>query len=134
MALIFEYVILQHILIIDILSISSEIALIWVPQNLTEGKSILDLVMGCCRQAITWTNVDPDRCCHMVSLGHNELSPNIVKDRIWLMKNYFFASSFVGYSGQNINDYIIYSYTTPLRSTLKPCWFHLVKKHFELVF
>ena len=24
-------------------------------------------------QAITWTDVDPDLCCHMGSLGHNEL-------------------------------------------------------------
>ena len=26
------------------------------------------------RQAITWTNVDPDLCRHMVPLDHNELS------------------------------------------------------------
>ena len=26
------------------------------------------------QQAITWANVDPDICRHMVSLGHNELS------------------------------------------------------------
>ena len=26
------------------------------------------------QQAITWANVDPDVCCHMVSLGHNELN------------------------------------------------------------
>ena len=25
-------------------------------------------------QSITWANVDPDLCCHMVSLGHNELT------------------------------------------------------------
>ena len=25
------------------------------------------------QQAITWVNVDPDLCRHMVSLGHNEL-------------------------------------------------------------
>ena len=24
-------------------------------------------------QAITWANADPDLCCHMVLLGHNEL-------------------------------------------------------------
>ena len=24
-------------------------------------------------QAITWANVDPNLCCHMASLGHNEL-------------------------------------------------------------
>ena len=27
------------------------------------------------QQTITWTNVDPDLWCHMVSLGHNELTP-----------------------------------------------------------
>ena len=26
------------------------------------------------QQAITWANVDPDLCRHMVSLGHNELT------------------------------------------------------------
>ena len=26
------------------------------------------------QQAITWTNVDPELRCHMVSLGHNELN------------------------------------------------------------
>ena len=25
------------------------------------------------QQAITWANVDPDLCRHMVSVGHNEL-------------------------------------------------------------
>ena len=25
------------------------------------------------QQAITWANIDPDICCPMVSLGHNEL-------------------------------------------------------------
>ena len=25
------------------------------------------------QQAITWANVDPDLCCHMVSLGHSKL-------------------------------------------------------------
>ena len=24
--------------------------------------------------AITWANVHPDLCCHMASLGHNELT------------------------------------------------------------
>ena len=31
-------------------------------------------------QAITWANVDPDPCRHMVSLGHNELI-NILRPR-----------------------------------------------------
>ena len=28
------------------------------------------------QQAITWANVDPDLCRHMVSLGHNDLRLN----------------------------------------------------------
>ena len=31
------------------------------------------------QQAITWTNIDPDLCRHMASLGHNELT-HVVKD------------------------------------------------------
>ena len=26
------------------------------------------------QQAITWTNIDPDLCPHMVSLGHNDFT------------------------------------------------------------
>ena len=44
----FKYEILQYILMIEILSISNE-------------------------TAITWTNVDPDLCCHMTWIGHNQL-------------------------------------------------------------
>ena len=40
----------------------------------TDDKSTLVQVPGAIRQqAITWANVDPDLCHHMVSLGHNEL-------------------------------------------------------------
>ena len=43
----------------------------------TNDKSTLVQVMVWCRQAqaITWANVDPDLCRHMVSLGHNQLTP-----------------------------------------------------------
>ena len=34
------------------------------------------------QQAITWDNVDPDLCRHMVSLGHNELKQS--PDRLCL--------------------------------------------------
>ena len=37
-------------------------------------------------QATIWTNVNPDLCRHMVSLGHNELKPH---SRSWV-KNYTF--------------------------------------------
>ena len=55
--------------------ISYEIALRWMPLDLTGDKSTLVQVMaGAVRkQAITCTNVDPDLSRHMESLGHNEL-------------------------------------------------------------
>ena len=44
---------------------------------LHDDQSTLVKVMAWCRQATshysTWANVDQDLCCHMVSLGHNEL-------------------------------------------------------------
>ena len=52
--------------------------------DLTDGKSTLVQVMAWCRQAqaITWANVDPDLCRHMVSLGHNELNERNKED-LW---------------------------------------------------
>ena len=44
-----------------------------MPLDLNDDKSILVQVMAW-HQAITWANVDPDLCHHMVSLGHNELN------------------------------------------------------------
>ena len=46
--------------------ISCEIAHKWMSLDTTVDKSTLV-------QVITWTNVDPDLCRHMASLGHNEL-------------------------------------------------------------
>ena len=47
-----------------------------MPLDVTGDKSTLVQVMlGAVRQqAITWANVDPDLCCHMMALGHNELT------------------------------------------------------------
>ena len=46
-----------------------------MPQNLTNEKFTLAQGIGAVRQqAITWIDVDPELCCHMVSLGCNELS------------------------------------------------------------
>ena len=47
-----------------------------VAHGSTDNKSTLVQAMDCCarQQAITWSNVDPDLCRHMASLGHNELS------------------------------------------------------------
>ena len=55
--------------------ISSEIARRWTSLVLSDDKSTLVQVMAgaISQQAITWTNVDLDPCCHMVSLGHNVL-------------------------------------------------------------
>ena len=50
--------------------ISYEIALKWMPLDLTDEKSTLVQAMAWCRQA----NVDPDLCRQMASLGLNELS------------------------------------------------------------
>ena len=35
------------------------------------GNGLVPLTVR--QQAITWAKVDPDLCCHMASLGHNEL-------------------------------------------------------------
>ena len=72
----FFKVILEVISVIGGSCISCEIALMWMPLGLTDDKSTLVQVIAWCRQAtsITWGNVDPDLCCHMVSLGHNELN------------------------------------------------------------
>ena len=54
---------------------SHDDALQRMPQDLSDDKSALVQVMAWYRrqQAITWANVDPDLCHHMVSLGPNEL-------------------------------------------------------------
>ena len=54
---------------------SHDDALQRMPQDLSDDISALVQVMAWYRrqQAITWANVDPDICHHMVSLGPNEL-------------------------------------------------------------
>ena len=75
----FRYVIFKRILVIDGWGISCEIALIWMSMDFTDDQSTLVQVMAWCHQAtshyltVTWANVDPDLCCHMAPLGHNEL-------------------------------------------------------------
>ena len=56
--------------------ISCEIVPRWISMDCSDGKSTLVQVMAWAvrQQAITWANVDPDLCCHMASLGHNELT------------------------------------------------------------
>ena len=81
----FRHVIFKQILVIDGWGIFCEIALMWMSLDFTDDQSTLVQVMAWCRQAttITWANVDPDLCHHMVSLGHNEL---ITKDNF--LKSY----------------------------------------------
>ena len=50
------------------MSTPCEIVRMWVPQNPINEKSTLVQVMTLCRQAITWSSVDPDLC------RHNELA------------------------------------------------------------
>ena len=64
---------------INILSISCEIVLRWMPQGLIDGKSTLVQVMAWCRLATShylsqcWPrSLSPTR--HMASLGHKELT------------------------------------------------------------
>ena len=42
--------------------------------DFTDDQWTLVQVMAWRQQAITWANVDPDLCRHMVSIGHNELN------------------------------------------------------------
>ena len=43
-------------------------------ENLTNEKSTLIQIMAWCHEAtITWVNTDPDLCCDMATLSHNEL-------------------------------------------------------------
>ena len=45
-----------------------EIAFRWIPQNLSNEKLTMVLVMAWCHQStrLSWADVDPDLCCHMV--------------------------------------------------------------------
>ena len=50
----------------------------WMSLDLSDDKSTLVQVMAWCHQATSHylCNVDPNVCCHMASLGHNELNLN----------------------------------------------------------
>ena len=46
----------------------------WMPQNLTNEKlTLVQVIPGSLVLSITWAFVDADLCCHIASLGHNEL-------------------------------------------------------------
>ena len=68
-------VIFNLILVTESWGVSCAIVFRWMSLDFTDDKSTLVQVMAWCRQAaITWANVDPDLCHHMVSQGHNELT------------------------------------------------------------
>ena len=60
-----------------ILSTSCEISPIWkLKKSLDDMSTLILHWLGAGRQqTITWANVNPDFCSHMVSLGHSELKP-----------------------------------------------------------
>ena len=66
--------------------ICCEKALIWMSLDFTDDQPILVQVMAWClrQQAISWANVDPHLCHHMVSLAHNELKTWVPK---WQLKH-----------------------------------------------
>ena len=85
---------IMMILVIDGWGISCEIAPIWMSLDFTGDQSTLVQVMAWCRQATSHylSQCSPRFCCHMVSLGQNELidwSPTTVKLKwswtIWTM-------------------------------------------------
>ena len=71
-----------------------QIAISWIPQDLTDDCSTLAQVMTWYQtirqQAINWTNADPDRSGDMELLGHNELTLLVLKPeypgRTWLLR------------------------------------------------
>ena len=67
----YEYVTLQDILVIDVLSNSSEIVLRWIPQDITNYKSKLVQTMAWYRQATSqYLRQYWPRSLHMAPLGH----------------------------------------------------------------
>ena len=64
------------ILMINVCGITCEIVQRWMSLDPTNEKSALVQVMAWCHQATNnyLSNVEPDLCRHMSSLGHNELN------------------------------------------------------------
>ena len=69
----FKYLISKHIIQIGILGTLCNIALRWMPQNLTNEKCFREWLDPVRQQVITWVNVNPELCRQMVPLGHSEL-------------------------------------------------------------
>ena len=67
-----ENAIFNHALLIGIFRCSYN-AFRRMPWNLIDVKSALVQVMAWCHQATSHSNVDQVLCCHMASLGYNEI-------------------------------------------------------------
>ena len=67
MAVISKCAILQHILMINILHLSNEIALKWIPQDLTDDKSTLVQVMAWHHQGVDSVNDSEKTYYHKIS-------------------------------------------------------------------
>ena len=71
----FKCINFKHKLGIDILSIQVNFTLEWLPEDLVDCKSTSDIGSGNGLvphgKPLTWTNVDPNLCHHMASLGYN---------------------------------------------------------------
>ena len=67
-------VICKLILQIDIMNISHESALKWMPQEpwTISQHWFKQWLVAARQQSIAWVNVDADRCHHMALLGHSE--------------------------------------------------------------
>ena len=108
---------------IDGWGISCELALRWMSLHLTDDKSTLVQVMAWCRQqeAITWTNVDPDLCRHMASLGHNELTFSCKYLLLLMVNNCNQITSFQ-YNFNSMKTYL-HVFIGPQHSLSEPlCW------------
>ena len=64
------------------------IALRWMPRNHNDQKSTLVHVMTWCHQATS--HYLSHSCCHMVSLGQNELTKNLfIQTRTWVNREFY---------------------------------------------
>ena len=70
------------------------------------------------QQAITWSNVDQELCCHMVSLGHNEL----INGKLYSMS----AGSFLTHWGR-VTHIIMRQEARPSLAEIMACYLIGVK-------
>ena len=130
----FRHVIFKRILVLDGWGISCEIAIIWISLDFTDDQSTLvqQVNIAWRHQAITWANVDPDLCCHMVSLGHNEL--NLTNCHTSNISGTLVGNKIVDHSNVVGVSPVGATSTTSSFSTWTPCFNGLGwdKKHFSV--